>query len=151
MLIHLDRKSGSPLYAQIVNYVRQLIETDVLKPGVKLPATRELAVDLGVDRATIVAAYDELVGTGFGHRACGQGTFVAAHATGAEPRHQGHPRMLRASPGEINWHQCFSRAARINAEWRRRMFRRIVLKERRSLSPAACPTAHSSPSMPFAR
>jgi DNA-binding transcriptional MocR family regulator len=117
VLIHLDRKSGSPLYAQIVNYVRQLIETDVLKPGVKLPATRELALDLGVDRATIVAAYDELVAQGFATAHVGQGTFVAAPATGADPRSQ-DAADVESPPGAINWRQCFSRAARINADWR---------------------------------
>jgi DNA-binding transcriptional MocR family regulator len=117
VLIHLDRRSGTPLYVQIVDYVRQLIETDVLKPGVKLPATRELAVDLGVDRATIVAAYDELVAQGFATAHVGQGTFVAAPATGAEARHQ-DATAIESLPGEINWRQCFSRAARINADWR---------------------------------
>ena len=43
------------------------------------------------------------------------------------------PRMLRASPGEINWRQCFSRAARINADWRPPDVSSIVLKERRFL------------------
>src|SRR5262245_52715075 len=116
VLIHLDRKSGSPLYAQIVNYVRQLIETGVLKPGVKLPATRELALDLGVDRATIVAAYDELVAQGFATAHVGQGTFVAAHAARTEPG----PRDATDTEclaGEINWRQWFSRVARLNAEW----------------------------------
>jgi 2-aminoadipate transaminase len=117
VLISLDRKSGEPLYAQIANYIRRLIETDVLKPGVKLPATRELAVDLGVDRATIVAAYDELVAQGFATAHVGQGTFVAVHAARTESR---QPASVPAeSPlGEINWQQCFSRAARISADWR---------------------------------
>ena len=117
MLIHLDRKGGSPLYVQIVDYIRQLIETDVLKPGVKLPATRELAGDLGVDRATIVTAYDELVAQGFATAHVGQGTFVAAHAPSAAPLRQ-DATNVEGLPGEINWRQCFSRAARINADWR---------------------------------
>jgi 2-aminoadipate transaminase len=117
MLIQLDRKGGEPLYGQIANYVRRLIQTDVLKPGVKLPATRELAVDLGVDRATIVAAYDELVAQGFASAHVGQGTFVAVHAPGADPRRRESPAD-ESSPGEINWQQCFSRAARMTADWR---------------------------------
>jgi 2-aminoadipate transaminase len=117
VLIHLDRKSGKPLYAQIVDYVRQLIETDVLKPGVKLPATRELAVDLGVDRATIIAAYDELVAQGLTTAHVGQGTFVAAHAPRAEPRWKDSTNA-ESPAGEINWRQCFSRVARISADWR---------------------------------
>src|ERR671919_3089118 len=117
VLIHLDRKSGKPLYAQIVDYVRQLIETDVLKPGVKLPATRELAVDLGVDRATIVTAYDELVAQGFATAHVGQGTFVAVHAPRG-PQHQAEAAAAETPSGDINWQQCFSRAARISTDWR---------------------------------
>ncbi len=114
MLIHLDRKSGDPLYTQIANYVRRLIETDALKAGVKLPATRELAVDLGVDRATIVAAYDELVAQGFATAHVGQGTFVAVHAPRG-PQYQAESTQAENPPGAINWQQCFSRAARIRS------------------------------------
>jgi 2-aminoadipate transaminase len=117
VLIHLDRKNGDPLYTQIANYVRRLIETDVLKAGVKLPATRELAVDLGVDRTTIVAAYDELVAQGFATAHVGQGTFVAVHAPRG-PQHQAASAAAESPPGDINWQQCFSRAARISADWR---------------------------------
>jgi DNA-binding transcriptional MocR family regulator len=117
VLISLDRQSGKPLYAQIANHVRRLIETDVLKPGVKLPATRELAVDLGVDRTTIVAAYDELVAQGFATAHVGQGTFVAVHAARG-PQHQSEAAAAESPPGDINWQQCFSRAARISADWR---------------------------------
>ena len=93
MLIQLDRRSGWPLYAQIVTYIRRLIETDVLKPGVKLPATREFAIDLGVDRATVVAAYDELVAQGLATAHVGQGTFVAAPTPEAEPWHKDPTRI----------------------------------------------------------
>jgi 2-aminoadipate transaminase len=117
MLIQLDRQSTDPLYVQIATYVRRLIETDVLKPGVKLPATRELAVDLGVDRATIVTAYDELVAQGFATAHVGQGTFVAVHAPGVDPRRR-ESMADESAPGEINWQQCFSRAARITTDWR---------------------------------
>jgi GntR family transcriptional regulator/MocR family aminotransferase len=117
VLIQLDRRSGVPLYAQIVNYMRGLIETDVLKPGVKLPATRELAIDLGVDRATIVTAYDELVAQGFATAHVGQGTFVAVHAAVAAQPPQEATAAEHLTP-EINWRQSFSRAARINAGWR---------------------------------
>ena len=117
MLIHLDRKSGEPLYAQIAHYVRRLIETEVLKPGVKLPATRELGAELGVDRATIVAAYDELVAQGLATAHVGQGTFVATLAPRGERRRKEATEVV--SPlGEINWQQCFSRAARLSADWR---------------------------------
>jgi 2-aminoadipate transaminase len=117
VLIHLDRKSGEPLYAQIANYVRRLIETEALQPGVKLPATRELAAELGVDRATIVAAYDALVGQGFATAHVGQGTFVAVQASRGERRRE--DRLDPALPLEgINWQQSLSRVARLSADWR---------------------------------
>jgi 2-aminoadipate transaminase len=117
VLIHLDRQSVEPLYAQISQYVRRLIETEVLKPGIKLPASRELAAELGVDRTTVVAAYDDLVAQGFATAHVGQGTFVATLAPRGE-RHR-HDAGDGAMPlGEINWQQCFSRAARLSADWR---------------------------------
>jgi DNA-binding transcriptional MocR family regulator len=116
VLIHLDRKSTDPLYTQIANYMRRLIETEALKPGVKLPATRELAVEVGVDRATIVAAYDELVAQGFATAHVGQGTFVAPPPRG--PQYQPDAAVAESTPGEINWQQCFSRAARLSGDWR---------------------------------
>jgi DNA-binding transcriptional MocR family regulator len=117
VLIHLNRKSSEPLYTQIATYLRRLIETDALKAGVKLPATRELAGDLGVDRATIVAAYDELVAQGFATAHVGQGTFVAVHAPRG-PQNQGESTPAENAPGAINWQQCFSRAARLSTDWR---------------------------------
>jgi DNA-binding transcriptional MocR family regulator len=117
VLIHLDRKSRQPLYTQIANYVRRLIETDILKPGVKLPASRELAADLGVDRATIVAAYDELMAQGFATAHVGQGTFVAVEAPHAERIRTDVLDPMVSLEG-INWQQCFSRPARLSADWR---------------------------------
>ncbi len=117
VLIHLDQKSGEPLYSQISNHLRRLIETDVLKPGVKLPATRELAVDIGVDRTTVIAAYDDLVAEGLATAHVGQGTFVAVRVQ----RGERHRKELDEPPlpeAEVNWDQCFSRTARVSGEWR---------------------------------
>src|SRR4030095_15337436 len=41
----------------------------------------------------------------------------AAQASGTEPRHK-DSTDVESLPGGINWRQCFSRAARINADWR---------------------------------
>lgn len=115
--MHLDRQSKQPLYSQIAEHLRRLIETDVLKPGVKLPATRELAAELGVDRATIVAAYDELLAQGLTTAHVGQGTFVARRASP-----QGRALEAADDPawglGAIDWQQWFSKAARLGVEWR---------------------------------
>jgi GntR family transcriptional regulator/MocR family aminotransferase len=76
MLIELNRDSPLPLYAQIVTQLRELIRRGVLKAGTRLPANRELAKTLGVNRNTITAAYEELIAEGVIRSHVGQGTFV---------------------------------------------------------------------------
>lgn len=61
MQIPLDRDKPVPLARQIQAHLERLIVERLLVPGVKLPATRELAQSLGVNRATVALAYEELV------------------------------------------------------------------------------------------
>jgi 2-aminoadipate transaminase len=85
MLVLLDRKSATPLYAQIVEGVRRLIASGALGPGARLPAARQLARELGINRNTANNAYDELVAEGLLERYVGQGTYVAREiGAGAE-------------------------------------------------------------------
>lgn len=76
MLIELNRESPLPLYAQIVTQMRELMRRGVLKAGDRLPANRELAKKLGVNRNTVTAAYEELTAEGVIRSHVGQGTFV---------------------------------------------------------------------------
>jgi len=62
--IPLDREKPVPLARQIQAHLERLIAGRLLAPGVKLPATRELAQSLGVNRATVALAYEELVAAG---------------------------------------------------------------------------------------
>src|ERR671914_376552 len=77
MQIPLDRDKAVPLARQIQAHLERLIAERLLGPGVKLPATRELAHSLGVNRATVALAYEELVAAGWARAHVGQGTFVA--------------------------------------------------------------------------
>ena len=76
MRIPLDRRADRagrlPLSRQIQLHIERLIGQRLLAAGAKLPATRELARDLGVNRTTVALAYDELVGR-VGARARGAG------------------------------------------------------------------------------
>ncbi len=76
-----DRSDAAPLSRQLALYLRGLIEADRLPAGGKVPATRELAATLGLSRATVSLAYEELVAAGLLTAHVGQGTFVAAPAT----------------------------------------------------------------------
>src|SRR5215467_1676529 len=89
-----ERTQRVPLARQIQVHVERLISQGLLRPGVKLPATRELARDLGVNRTTVSTAYEELVAAGWAHAHVGQGTFVAEPPAGrGEPRPVTMPRL----------------------------------------------------------
>ena len=76
MRIPLDRHSEEPLYRQIEGYVRQGILSGSLEPGTRLPAVRQLAADLGVNRITVENAYAELAADGLVAARVGSGTYV---------------------------------------------------------------------------
>ncbi|GAB4436302.1 MAG: PLP-dependent aminotransferase family protein [Anaerolineae bacterium] len=76
MRIPLDRQSAVPLYQQIESYLRQHILSGGLAPETRLPATRQLAQDLGVSRITVKNAYAELESEGLIGSREGSGTYV---------------------------------------------------------------------------
>lgn len=63
--------------ARLVAALRDLIETELLGQGALLPSDRDLAVEVGVSRGTVVAALDELAQEGLVERLHGSGTYVA--------------------------------------------------------------------------
>lgn len=57
--------------------LRGLIESRQMRPGDKLPTTRDIAKRFGVSRGAAVAAYEMLVADGFAEARVGAGTYVA--------------------------------------------------------------------------
>ena len=76
MRIPIDRESGEPLYRQIEDFLRRNIVSGRLAPETRLPATRRLAEDLGVNRITVENAYAELEADGLLFSRMGSGTYV---------------------------------------------------------------------------
>src|SRR5512143_1655574 len=76
MRIPLDRDSEIPLYKQIKTYMQQGILSGSLAPDTRLPASRQLAHDLGVNRITVENAYAELESEGLVFSKLGSGTYV---------------------------------------------------------------------------
>ncbi|MGA2504676.1 MAG: PLP-dependent aminotransferase family protein [Anaerolineales bacterium] len=76
MRIPVDRQSTEPLYQQIKKYLRQGILSGGLVPDTRLPASRQLARDLGVNRITVENAYSELEADGLVFSRVGSGTYV---------------------------------------------------------------------------
>jgi DNA-binding transcriptional MocR family regulator len=87
MFIHLDRASHIPIYLQIKESVRSLITQGTLRPGERLPSTRQLATKLGINRMTVDAAFSQLEADGLITSHVGRGTFVSRTAgLDAKPR-----------------------------------------------------------------
>ena len=78
MPIMLNRHSSVPLYRQLVNALREDIVSGALAANYKLPPERELAERLGVNRATVLQAYQQLKSEGLIASHVGRGTFVCA-------------------------------------------------------------------------
>ena len=76
MRIPLNRQSAIPLYHQIESYLRQGILSGSLPAETRLPASRKLAHDLGINRITVENAYAVLETDGLIYSRMGSGTYV---------------------------------------------------------------------------
>ncbi len=75
--INLNRKNGLPIYHQLKQQIKRLIETGQWEVGRKIPTERELAEILNISRNTVSTAYKELEGEGILLSSQGRGTYVA--------------------------------------------------------------------------
>ncbi|MBW3092032.1 PLP-dependent aminotransferase family protein [Bifidobacterium sp. 82T10] len=76
MQLRLDRHSSVPMYRQLAGELREQIVSGALAEGYRLLPERELAARLGVNRATILQAYQQLKDEGLIASRVGKGTFV---------------------------------------------------------------------------
>ncbi len=65
MLLSIDRKHAKPLYEQLIEGIKDLIDRGALEVGESIPSTRNLAKKLGVNRSTVARAYEELQALGY--------------------------------------------------------------------------------------
>ncbi len=76
MEIEIDRNSRIPLYLQIKEQFKRLIQNNQLNKGSQLPTERELSLKLKVSRNTVSMAYKELAQERLVSSISGKGTFV---------------------------------------------------------------------------
>jgi 2-aminoadipate transaminase len=81
--IDLNPESDTPLYRQLYDAIKRNIASGRLLRGERLPANRELAGQLGLNRTTIAAAYELLESEGLIKCQVGRGTFVEGSVTEA--------------------------------------------------------------------
>ena len=72
-------QASQPLYHRVYREIAQEIESGALQPGDRLPSERWLCDELGVSRATVRRAIEELVADGL-VEARGRGSFVTGDA-----------------------------------------------------------------------
>jgi GntR family transcriptional regulator/MocR family aminotransferase len=72
-----EPKAGVPLYRWLYEELRSAILAGHLRPGGRLPATRELAAQYGLSRPTIVTAFEQLRSEGYVEGKTGSGTYVS--------------------------------------------------------------------------
>lgn len=101
----LTRGSHTSLALQLASQVRALVTAGTLRSGDRLPSNRALAADLGVARAVVEQAYDQLGAEGWLTPRRGAGTYVTevGHLpVGPKPGSAAATAVARAADGVIH-------------------------------------------------
>ncbi len=91
--LRLGDAADGPMNQRLYRAVREAILDGTLAGDSRLPASRDLAAELGIARNTVVHVYAQLQAEGYTHSRQGNGTFVTASlpdaylATGRSRRH----------------------------------------------------------------
>ncbi|MCA6106188.1 MocR-like pyridoxine biosynthesis transcription factor PdxR [Bradyrhizobium cenepequi] len=145
MAFHVSLVGRSDLSGEIYRQIRQAILDERLRPGERLPPTRELAAELTVARSTVMIAYESLVAEGFATSHTGAGTFVSHQLGAKRPASKTRRSTVRAIRVRGVWEAIslptfFVRAARFDFRaglpdaslFPHRTWRRVVARALRS-------------------
>ena len=83
-MLALNYRDSQPIYNQIKDGLRRLIVKGALAPGEKLPAVRDMAMDLAVNPNAIARAYTELEREGLIRTVPGEGCFTCVEDAPAD-------------------------------------------------------------------
>ena len=92
---NLDPGSEIALYRQLASFIQDLVRAGRLSAGDRLPPTRDLAAQLGLNRTTVSAAYELRESEGMIDGRVGRGSFITAG------------RRETQSPGGLDWVRFF--------------------------------------------
>ncbi len=132
LALHLEFASGEPLHLQLGRQLRSLVLAGRMTPGSRLPSSRTLATDLGVSRATVVLAFEQLASEGYVEGRHGSGMFVASGLPesvslggGRIPNLAEPTRSARAAPEPSRPFQLGATDASLfpYRDWARRLYR----------------------------
>ncbi len=127
MQLRLDFHERQPIYLQIVDQVKSMVASGILKPGSQLPTVREVAADLRINFNTAARAYRLLHEEGVISTQQGRGTYVLEAPPAAESKRLKRDRLQTMveglleeakrfgyAPEEVNkaWQEVFHRGSR---------------------------------------
>ena len=94
--LRIEQGSEVPLYVQLKNQIRLLIERREINPGEQLPTVRDLAVELNINANTVARVYADLEREGYLSRRRGVGTFVVDLHAGESQETPGRAQLAEA-------------------------------------------------------
>jgi GntR family transcriptional regulator/MocR family aminotransferase len=114
--ISLDARNGTPMYQQLSDWFRRAIIDGQLRPGQRVPSTRNLAGELKISRIPVLGAYEQLLAEGYLETFVGAGTCVARSI----PQEASKPVVAkaRAAPLQVVGHNAPRRISRRAASMR---------------------------------
>jgi GntR family transcriptional regulator / MocR family aminotransferase len=112
MSLHVSLIGRKDLSGEIYRQVRRAIVDRRLRPGDRLPPSRELARELVVARATVTVAYERLAAEGFVAVRQGAGTFVDESAAQA-----GREKAMHRSGGVLQPRQIWQSVVLPTTSW----------------------------------
>src|ERR1700691_1761866 len=74
--IALEPRSKTPMYRQLYDWFREAIIDGQMRPGQRVPSTRNLAAELKISRSPVLHAYEQLLAEGYFETFVGVGTCV---------------------------------------------------------------------------
>jgi GntR family transcriptional regulator/MocR family aminotransferase len=137
-------QSDVPVYRQIADGVRAAALDGRLQPGHRLPPTRDLARQLGVNRNTVVSAYETLATEGWIRSHTGKGTFLAGRPNVV-------PEISEQAVESDTWFGAFSRSAQGAVVGGLQSIYKLTLAREGISFVGSYPAAELMPVEPFSR
>ena len=72
----MEFDNSVPIYVQVINKIKRDIISGTLKPGDKMPSTRDLAKELGINPNTTARVYKEMERDNLCYTKRGLGTYI---------------------------------------------------------------------------
>ncbi len=98
-LPQIDEQSETPIYLHLFHHLRDSLASGKIAAGSRLPATRELAGTLRLNRTTVSAAYELLESEGLIAGQVGRGSFVTGSISAAGDPTRGLDWRSLLTPG----------------------------------------------------